>query len=688
MIFNGVSYLYEMKKIPFFILIFAVLFSQAQDPTSENGYTLPTKGKIRILLVFVEMSYSGSPNTPDVTSWKPGQLPDWKDQVFDPFFSEHPTALVSRYYQESSLGQLQVCGDILLNPDNHEKPFLINGDGNLNVSSVIEKITAKSLTTIHDLPIDSFNLFDKTKAGQPKSLPNKEKPNYDHLMIIVRNAKYPGSGSGFANGSTLVSKNGISFESYSVFASENILPARILLHEFNHLIMGGNNEHCCGGNHAASGAQMLLSFEGGWGMMGANNSSFQTCNAWDRYFLNWRPADRLYRIGAHDLNGNYIDSDFEYHRLKDTTYVVLKDFISSGDALRIRLPGIPDSLFPQFLWLENHQTSSYNKSSFDEFQFQEYECRDKAQPGLYAFIQIDHDQLYGQNPFQGYADFIRPLPANGNYDFIWGDTLVQNDWCVNNRKVYPYELFSSRVNSLSGYNEMELLPYDNNNDGRVGEKEKKECFIRQIGGSFYNNLPFFGTTEHVFSRSTNDKISMTSNPSSNNVLTLINDDKDILKSKAPNHRVVYLNPISIEILKENYPEKGSILIRIVKNDVLLRGKVRWCAPRIILQPLSAEQTEHLHLQSGSKLQIDQGYSAIQIEKAQSIEGKNIFAPPTVIVIRRGSKVILEKRAQIIIDHHSTLIIEEGAEIVMHRKAKIICRNGGHLENKGIIKPLK
>lgn len=677
-----------MKKVFFFLFILSAIASSAQNPASENGYTLPANGRIRVLLVFLEMKYPGNPPAPEVTSWKPGQLPDWKDQVFDPYFSGHPQGVVSRYYHESSLGCLDVCGDMVLNPDDPGKPFEMEGDGVINVSAVIEKITAQKISTLHNFPVDSFNLSDKTKPGLPKNYPDTKKAEYDHLMIIVRNAKYPGSGSGFANGSTLISKNGISFESYSVFASENILPARILLHEFNHLLSGGNNEHCCGGNHAASGPQMLLSFEGGWGMMGANNSSFQTCNAWDRYFLNWKPVNRTYRIGAHNLEGNYINNDFAYQELKDTTYVVLRDFLSSGDALRIKLPGIPDSLYSEFLWLENHQTSAFNKSPFDEFQFQEYECRDKALAGLYAYIQIDHDKLFDKNLYQGYADFIRPLPANGNFDFIWGDTLVQNDWCVNNRKVYPYELIASRANPLSGYNEMELLPNDNNNDGRTGEKEKRECFIRQRGGTFYNNLPFFGTEEHVFSLATNDKISMTGNPSSNNVLTLVNDDRDILNSKAPNHRAIYLNPVSVEIVKENYPEKGSILVRIVKNDVMLNGKVRWCAPKIILQALSAEQKEQLHLLSGSKLLIDQGYSIVQIEKAQVLNGENVFAPPTVMIVRKGSKIIMDKRSQIIIDHNSLLIIEEGAEIVMHRKAKLICRNGGIIENKGTVTKLK
>ena len=58
----------------------------------------------------------------------------------------------------------------------------------------------------------------------------------------------------------------------------NALPFEILKHEFNHLLLGGNNFHSGGGN-APMFQSYFMSLQGGWSMMGAANSSLLTACA-------------------------------------------------------------------------------------------------------------------------------------------------------------------------------------------------------------------------------------------------------------------------------------------------------------------------------------------------------------------------------------------------------------------------
>ena len=84
-------------------------------------------------------------------------------------------------------------------------------------------------------------------------------------------------------------------------SGRNALPFEILKHEFNHLLLGGNNFHSGGGNAAQFGSYTQC-MQGGWSMMGAASSSLLTCSGWDRDRLGWRPEGAPFAINAHRLD--------------------------------------------------------------------------------------------------------------------------------------------------------------------------------------------------------------------------------------------------------------------------------------------------------------------------------------------------------------------------------------------------
>ncbi|MBK9539820.1 MAG: hypothetical protein IPO12_13910 [Flavobacteriales bacterium] len=49
---------------------------------------------------------------------------------------------------------------------------------------------------------------------------------------------------------------------------------------------------------------------------------------------------------------------------------MLRDLVTSGDALRIRMPFLPEE-HQQWLWVENHQTYALNGSPTDRFHWED-----------------------------------------------------------------------------------------------------------------------------------------------------------------------------------------------------------------------------------------------------------------------------------------------------------------------------
>ena len=640
--------------------------------------------------MFVEVEYQNGTDkyAQDANDmWVPGSYPVWADNLFDVRKSESPAGIVSKYYHESSFGQYNVVADILLNPDNPGKPFQFKSNGDINIASILNDAWEKGFRTKSNLPADSFDLWIKAANGELKKRREENTPlSFDHVMVIARNCTYPGHLAGYASQGNLSAKAPFGTDSYSVFATRSIMPLNILLHEFNHLLFGGNNFHCCGGNHMSSGAQMFLSFQGGWGMMGAANKSLMTCNAWDRYKLGWKHKSKKYFISALDIKNQELNTDFDFRDNRTADYlIIIRDFVTYGDAVRIRLPGIPDNEYAQWLWIENHQTKSFNKSPFDVFQYEDDACTDNAAPGIYAYIQVEHEELYGKKTFGAYADFIRVLPATGMYDLAWGDTLVRNNWCLNNGLYYPFVRNAAYSNPLSGNSVHELVAFDQNNDGHIEEKEKRDPAIELVSGEYHNNLPYLGESKMAFTLHGNNKIGIGTNPSSANTLTMLNDNGRALnKGVPPDNRIIYLNSISVEIVRENWPSAGDILVRVRNDDNIVSDNVRWCAPKIILPKLHSANDFDLVLDKKRKIILDIGYTPTRIDSAIEVKGKKLFTDFTNFEMMPYTRILLRKGAKLEIKNGSVFIISEGAAVYLEKGAKIVTDKKSKIINKGKI----
>ncbi|HBG70840.1 MAG: hypothetical protein A2W93_00740 [Bacteroidetes bacterium GWF2_43_63] len=289
--------------------------------------------------------------------------------------------------------------------------------------------------------------------------------------------------------------------------------------------------------------------------------------------------------------------------------------------------------------------------------------------------------------FGGNADFIRALPASGMYDFVWGDTLVRNNWCQNNKQYYPFERKSILKNPLSGNAVTEMPAFDENNDGHLEEKEKRDPAIEFVSGEYFNNLPYLGESEMAYTLSGNNKIGIGTNPSSANSLTMLNDNKAVNKGLVPDNRIIYLNSVSVEIVREDWPSSGDVLVRVRNGDNIVSQNVRWCAPKIVLSDLPTDNQFDLIVDNKKRVIIDAGLTPTRIDSAIMVKGKKVITDYTHFEMMPGTRMLLKKGARLDIRNGSVFHVSKGAVIVLEKGAKIIVSKDSKLINDGEIRKL-
>lgn len=667
--------------IAFFLLCYFVntAVAQVQPPSerplqrSAHGWYLAPYGTIRVLVLFAEIDWdvdrSKDPNVGGSEHWPKGQMPKWKDELFDPHALPVPRTEVSRYYHDISLGQYTMLGDyvdhlFILRQSEHSSVGNAHG---INRLVIAEANKLQGLRTKNNFSIADFDLWKRGgRPGMPKAQGPDDPHSYDHVMVILRNSTLT-HGQGSVDPGSSGKLFGYESDSQSRFGAMNGLPFAILKHEFNHMLLGGNNFHSGGGNGAIFQSYFIF-LQGGWSTMGAANSSLLTCSAWDRYRLGWAPEGSTHRIRARDGAGREVDSDLD-PAAGDTGVFVLRDLVTSGDALRIRMPFLPEEGHQQWLWVENHLGHTRNGSPTDRFHWElEQDCIAPIEPGLFMLMQVDRDDLVGQNIFGGHADHLRPVLANGNYDLsLRGDTL--RDSCPFGGTTFPFHMDERWANPLTGNHEQELPVYDRNGDGVLQRGDHWVPRARVRKGRQEADGVFFGHPDHAFRMSGARKLGMGTNPSSANMLTLVSaGSNDTYKGGLPNVRTVYLNGISVELLA--VAPNGDATVRVSNNDVIMDRDVRWAADSIVLPLLRGAEGAALILDERRTLLLDRSRTPTRIDAPQEAGGWTWFSDPTSFVVSPGAIVRLRTRSTLELRNGSTLHLMPGSMLDVCGKARL------------------
>ncbi|MCB0791919.1 MAG: hypothetical protein KDB97_09145 [Flavobacteriales bacterium] len=664
------------RLLPLFLVLANVLQAQPERPLQDSryGWHLSPHGTIRVLVIFAEIAYNdraGDPQPDGAEHWPVGNLPAWKDDMFDPRPLGLPKAKISRYYHDISLGNYVVLGDYLseLVTIRESEYGNVRSMSVMSVAAIKEANKQGRFRTAHGMEIADFDLWkDGGKPGMIKELGSDDPHSFDHVMVILRNSSLT-HGQGSTDAGSSGDLFGYPSDTQSRFGAMYGLPFEILKHEFNHLLLGGNNFHSGGGN-AAQFPGYFMPLQGGWSMMGGASSSLLTACAWDRYRLGWYPPSFTYEIRARNEAGQEVNGDIDPMQ-GDTGVYILGDFVTSGDALRIKVPFLPDNEYPQWIWLENHQTTSRNGSPTDRFHYEaEMTCVNKAPPGIYALMQVDREERVAANVFGGSADHLRPMPASGSYDVsLRGDTVTFQ--CLWPGPTTPYVVKDRYANPLTGHQDLELPLFDLNGDSRILKKENIVPRIEVRNGKVLDEGVFFGHSRHAFRPGEQDVIGMATNPGTSSMMTLVG-----LKSAAPNNRVVHLNPISIRIQEQR--ADGSIALHVRSDVTSVDAPVRWCADSIVLHPVKGSRGYALLVTDGGSVALDRSLTPTRWSDPENVGPNVYFSEPTNFVVLPGAKVRVEGRGRIELRNGSRLHFMPGSILELADKARIITDGGSEL----------
>ncbi len=718
-----------MKHIPkinivflFFIVCTAILSGQTTHFIS-NGVSIPASDTIRALVIFAEIDFSKGPCPSNMPENMPGEwgrdwsgktrLPKNSSQFLDPEvpLDKNFKGTITHYYHEASFGNYVIIGDYV--PEVISVPCYMARPGDTHVGIVFSIMdTLFKDTTIYTKNGYHLRQFDNWTVGQ-EGLPKLKKPDgyIDLVYVIWRNNRFlsglnTGDNSGYGinnirtgklkntKGSQIITSYNNSGGGYGGF--------HITIAEHLHGIFGGNNWHSGGGR----GVHTFIATPYNYSCTAQLVATMFAVCGWDRWMMNWKNPEKKFLISAYNDKNQEVNTEtVTQENLPDGGIFYLRDHVSTGDAIRIKLPHIDwqkeGDVKNQYLWIEYREL----KTKFDEYY--NPGCVDDADgkypygvPGMYCYIQVGKDMKEGNSDIHtsrmshpnGLASWLLPFTAEGNYDFEYRYDLKSDGgpWCGSwNNRSLPIDKSGSLENPFTGYSD--LFAYvDDNRDGKLYNGEKYQPGLSEVvRDSLVWKYQQSGDYEDAYSLKTNKtKIGISTNPAAVPVYTHASDfefkrfyfKKNDPKSSFEN-RTIHLNGLSVELLSEDEIVNGekAIKVRIRWDDYTINKDVRWCG-NILLYPHVKDTTQpSLIVEKNKTVLLDRSYTPTQINAYPVLDSSQIWlSDTTVFQAISGSVILLKPRAKIILENGSRLYLNSGSTLIMGKKSRIIVKRGAAL----------
>jgi len=544
---------YATILLAFFSFV-QIVYSQPDQNNlvnSENGYSLPSSGQLRILLIFAEVDCEDCDQNrnchPDNVDWRPGQLPDDVDQYIDHSYVEgkYPESVITKFYYEASLGNYLVLGDYfpeivtvkcsdITGNGTREVIRILNGRKEVLTTANINPATGKRYT------LDDFDMWGNEARGKIKS--NAPNGFVDAVSIVWRNNKrvgktcYAGFGMAQILGDQPLQNKKVRIGSSFNACQSGERGMGLLMGEYFHAIFGGNNWHTSSG----ASYHTFLSYVGSFSITGQGNSAAIIACAWDRFHLGWKNPKKEYLISALGPDRKEVNTEMmTINSHPEGGIFILRDFYTVGDAIRIKLPHISwkknGDVKNQYLWIENHQLIA----DTDHSLWIENDCKEDWSPGIYAYIQVGKDVKqgstaqvypnYGTNDLSkpnALASWLFPLSAEGHYDFLYRTDMEQSPDpynCCNwgNRNI-PKDKYhpGTLENPFTGFSDLfEAMDYDGNgilfngNKGaRSGDFQIQLGLSEVVDDRVIHNCSSRGDSKDGFRLAHNNRLSISSNP--------------------------------------------------------------------------------------------------------------------------------------------------------------------------------
>jgi len=308
------------------------------------GYALPSvmtnTQYIRAMIVFVQFSDDSYVNS--AIDWPLNQTPTaWMGtNIIDPSINTNSTNYnLTHYYKIMSMNNFKIIGDCynVVTPNTRQQ-YVNMGYKYWDINRQILELLDE------DVEFDEYDKWNKRGAYFQEWGIDGE---VDMIIMIYRNIDkdfpnmytnslyFPFDGEASLGGSEIImvdegnkridmrKLNGGGVSGITIACGHNGLNfvKNVIIHELGHHFFGGMEFH-----------QKV----GGWGMMATYGSRSQIINSFERHRLGWITAKQ-----------------YDY---TPTFNISLNDFITTGDALRIKIPGTNNPT--QYYYLENHQKVS------------------------------------------------------------------------------------------------------------------------------------------------------------------------------------------------------------------------------------------------------------------------------------------------------------------------------------------
>ena len=676
-----------MKRyIVLFIYVVLGANAFAQGANSWDGVWLSPHDTVRSLNVFVNIIYDVNPSlnpvssdgfwpyttTEGINSSEPSYLTDFVDMEYTGADNVHGT--MTRLYHESSFGSLVLLGDIVVVNIKHAT---INASGG-----------TFSYTTLKNAVIVFINSKGFDTIGNHNAIADYDSDgdnNMDLLQFIIRNSTKSYGGEDIGNGHVTPNSSdltslviggiscGIQNHSYQAIGSGNLSAKykSIVYHEISHCFFGGNSFHTSGGNHYGTpDVTTFMGLQGGYGLMGNSGSGLISCNGYERWRMNWMHNDNTTGNPISSINqstGKLEVSDID--NSSGSVSFLLRDFVTYGDAIRIKLPYKETSdASNQYLWLENHQVG--RNGALDFFQYGEKDCIPMGTPGIYSCIQVGKD---ARTPAEGNVwprdetDNLLIVSAEGNWDIEY---VGQKNDCLNwgSRSIGKYNL----PNPFCGENDQSQFFYSTtastlsasgNDDRSAGVKIDQHDIEDKA-------LPYLGDSKDAFTDGS--VMDIGTNPAPVNTLTYYvrqSGGNIVPQITNRNNRTIYLTGLSITMTESGSNESGKIFrVDINWGEYDVKNDVRWTG--------NIELREELNLLSGNTILLDQNYTPIQRDR-DVVTGE--FSEKTTFTCADGSSVTLQENSKMIVDNMSELVLENGSSFEIKDGAELIIKDKGNLE---------
>ncbi len=712
-----------------------------QSPTagssSTYGGVFTPKGSLKILIVFA--GFDNDAGDQQAGGWPEVSLDDLDDgkgdlqvpnfvnpttgyidpaYIFnnDTEFGVYATAgntdnhSISRFYYDMSFGKFKFTADVFKDPATG-KPVRVNID--------TTDITIPTWSSCNKLVVDKMMQiapnFDWSPYDNKKNKPlyTTENSGYapdnkpDYVVIVYRYSTgwkpqpkkdmdgWIGSGGGFSklsgvdqqyNGYELTDA-GFTF-CIGGYAADIDAFRGMFLHEVAHELFSA--PHILGANNVV-GTRFYTSSHG-WGQC-TGEKMMMCASAWERYILGWA------KINAQYTKGGSVSSDIKsVADLSPDGLYTLRDFVSTGDAIRVLLPGTTD----QFIWIENHQ----KKSVFDHNPWalkgdapsKEGEKIADIDKGIYMYIEtiLDDTAAIKRGILNPGANGIKLLNAQGNFDYThnampkidpnyyWGSFVYdfkreqENPVAGTN----PYVRFRDDLVRLvvsSSKKKDSLIYPDNvishNSDYNSGGDNEQVYLVRETDGSntamLYENSG--GRNEqgiNIFNRRSTafqvgDRIGMDTNPA------LVSYPKFIQQRDTLGPYL--FNGLSIKIIDQ---QGDNMLVQIKYAETAINNNMRYTG-KVTLPNITQNDLPDMVIKSGKTIRVDKSGT---VNKTKLLDGS--FIDYSVFKCSPNAKLSLEPNANLIVENSSALILKATSVLEVNNGAVVTIKKGGNLVIEG------